>query len=294
MAFKTMSRPLNLFRSINPMSMASRISLVQCQTKSLVTLSVDSNTGIGTMSMASPPVNSITLEFMEKFINVLDEAHKNPDCKGLILTSSIPKVFSAGLDILTMYNPDVEKARTFWFTFQRLWMDLYLSRLPVIAAINGAAPAGGTIMACACDYRVMEDNPKLRMGLNETLLGIVAPWWAVKMFVATVGHREAERALALGHLYSPAEAKGVGLLDATVPAADVAINAETQLKAWMAINATARFETKKLLREPLVEDLVNFGREKDIDLFIEVITKPETQKVMAMYLAKLQGAKNKK
>jgi len=259
----------------------------------MITLSVDDSSGIGTMTMGSPPVNSITLDFMESFITTLDEATKNPACKGLILTSGVPRVFSGGLDILTMYNPEIDKARLFWYTFQRLWMDLYLSPIPTVAALNGAAPAGGTILACACDYRVMDNNEKLRMGLNETLLGIVAPWWTVKMFVATVGQREAEKSLALGKLYSPSEALSVGLIDEAVESSAVTATAEAELKKWMAINPEARFATKKLLREDLVNELLEYDREKDIDLFIDVISAPNTQKVMGHYLAQLQGKAKK-
>lgn len=42
---------------------------------------------------------------------------------------------------------------------------------------QGACPAGGCLLSLTCDYRVLADNPKYLMGLNETLLGIVAPFW---------------------------------------------------------------------------------------------------------------------
>ena len=58
-----------------------------------------------------------------------------------------------------------------------MWLSLYTAPLPVIAAINGAAPAGGCLMAMSCDYRIMAQHPKFNIGLNETLLGIVAPTW---------------------------------------------------------------------------------------------------------------------
>jgi len=285
---------INTTTTITPLAATTSISRHFIQPRrSMISVAVDETSGIGTVTMSSPPVNSISLEFMESFISNLDEAVKNPACKGLILTSGVPRVFSGGLDITTMYNPVEEKARLFWYTFQRLWMDLYLSPIPTVAAINGAAPAGGTILACACDYRVMDNNPKLRMGLNETLLGIVAPWWTVKMFVATVGQREAERALGLGKLYSPAEALAVGLVDEAVESSAVTATAEAELKKWIGINAGARFATKKLLREALVEELLDFDRERDIDLFINVISSPKTQKVMGAYLAQL-GQKAKK
>ena len=61
------------------------------------------------------------------------------------------------------------------------------------------------------------------------------------MFTATVGQRESERALALGHLYSPAEALKVGLIDEAVAGDKVLEVAEAQLKKWMIIDAGARF-----------------------------------------------------
>lgn len=47
----------------------------------------------------------------------------------------------------------------------------------VLLSLQGASPAGGCLISLSCDYRVLADNPKCVIGLNETLLGIVAPFW---------------------------------------------------------------------------------------------------------------------
>ena len=47
----------------------------------------------------------------------------------------------------------------------------------VLLPLQGACPAGGCLISLTCDYRILADNPKYLMGLNETLLGIVAPFW---------------------------------------------------------------------------------------------------------------------
>lgn len=47
----------------------------------------------------------------------------------------------------------------------------------VLPPLQGASPAGGCLMSLTCDYRVLADNPRYAIGLNETLLGIVAPFW---------------------------------------------------------------------------------------------------------------------
>ncbi|XP_056275714.1 enoyl-CoA delta isomerase 1, mitochondrial-like [Pseudoliparis swirei] len=59
-----------------------------------------------------------------------------------------------------------------------MWLKLYGSSMVTIAAINGSSPAGGCLMSMTCDYRIMADNPRHSVGLNETQLGIVAPFWA--------------------------------------------------------------------------------------------------------------------
>lgn len=49
---------------------------------------------------------------------------------------SSPTVFSAGLDILEMYKPELENGRHFWTQVQEVWLKLYGSSFPTAAAIN--------------------------------------------------------------------------------------------------------------------------------------------------------------
>lgn len=44
-------------------------------------------------------------------------------------------------------------------------------------SLQGACPAGGCLITLTCDYRVLANNPRYCIGLNETQLGIVAPFW---------------------------------------------------------------------------------------------------------------------
>lgn len=57
------------------------------------------------------------------------------------------------------------------------WPSGTLQGPAVWLSLQGACPAGGCMMALSCDFRVLADNPKYHIGLNETLLGIVAPFW---------------------------------------------------------------------------------------------------------------------
>lgn len=48
----------------------------------------------------------------------------------------VPKIFSAGLDILEMFQPKEERLHDFWRTLQNMWLQLYMSPLPIVAAVN--------------------------------------------------------------------------------------------------------------------------------------------------------------
>ena len=104
-----------------------------------------------------------------------------------------------------MYKPDSARLAAFWFAFQQVYLDLYGSRLACIAAVEGHAPAAGCMLSLACDYRIMsatDGKHRPTTGLNESQFGIVAPPWLAEMMASTIGQRDAEKALALGTLYS--------------------------------------------------------------------------------------------
>lgn len=49
--------------------------------------------------------------------------------------------------------------------------------LMIMLPLQGPCLAGGCLVSLACDYRILADNPKYVIGLNETQLGIYAPFW---------------------------------------------------------------------------------------------------------------------
>lgn len=85
--------------------------------------------------MARTPVNSLNTELLGALKTSLLEAQNNRS-KGIILTSSLPTIFSAGLDITEMYNTDKKRLTDFWSTLQDTWLTLYSLNIPIAAAIN--------------------------------------------------------------------------------------------------------------------------------------------------------------
>jgi len=251
----------------------------------LVNVKMEETKGFAVVSMSKPPVNSLSLEMIQSLSQTLGQLEKEK-CRGVILTSALPKIFSAGLDIREMYKPEEERLRNFWYSLQGLWLQLYGSKMATVALINGHSPAGGCLLAISCDYRIMVGE-KFRIGLNETQLGIVAPYWFRDSMINTVGTRQTEMALQLGTLFSSEEALNIGLVDEVVPDQTSATTlAESKMKEFLKIPGTARYLSKLTVREEALKKLAN-NREADVDNFVSFAMSAPVQKGLGLYLESL-------
>jgi len=247
--------------------------------------------GFTVISMNKGPVNSLNLEFLQEMKEAVVSAERSS--RGIVLTSSLPTIFSAGLEITEMYKPDKERLHSFWGALQDLFLALYGCKVPTVAAINGHSPAGGCLLSMSCDYRVMV-GPKFTIGLNETQLGIVAPFWFKDAMVQTIGTRETELALMLGTLFSTQQALRIGLVDSMVESKEEALaEAEALLTKLMQIPNEARHVSKMLMRQDLY-DRLSSKKTEDIENFSNFIVQPIIQEPMGKYLQALQSkSKNK-
>ncbi|XP_025048884.1 enoyl-CoA delta isomerase 1, mitochondrial, partial [Alligator sinensis] len=255
-----------------------------------ILVELEEGAGVAVMKMKSPPVNSLSLDFLTEFSISLEKLENDRGCRGVILTSAVPKIFSAGLDIKEMCGKSAEHYAEFWRAVQEMWLKLYKSNMVTIAAINGNCPAGGCLMAVSCDYRIMAENPKYSIGLNETQLGIVAPFWFKDTMVNTIGHRATERSLQLGLLYSASDALKIGIVDELVPEEKVLNAAAATMSQWLAIPDYARQISKSMMRKPTLDRLLTH-RESDIQNFVSFVTKDSIQKSLQMYMESLKQRK---
>jgi Delta3-Delta2-enoyl-CoA isomerase len=144
-------------------------------------------------------------------------------------------------------------------------------------------------MACSCDYRIMSKGP-FKIGLNETLLGITAPFWFRETFINTIGYRESEKALQLGKLYTSDEALAINLVDELVEPANLMAQAEKHMQSWLKIPSVARELTKSSMRRDTLSKLLA-QKEADIENFVEFISKEFIQKSLKVYLESLKKPK---
>lgn len=101
--------------------------------------------------------------FLEAMLTALDEIEADKTMKSVVIESSDPKYWSLGIDLNWMMgimgNPEQhDDIRKFLYRLNDLFKRLLTYPMPVIAAMGGHAFGDGSIMACACDFRLMRSD----------------------------------------------------------------------------------------------------------------------------------------
>lgn len=172
---------------------------------------VDLEGGIRVLRLANPPVNALSPAVIAALRDALDQSFSD-GVEALVLAGG-PKVFSAGLDVPTLLGLSRDEILGFWRDFFGVAARLSRSPVPVAAAIDGHAPAGGAVISLFCDVRIMARGP-FRIGLNEVQVGLPVPGAIQAALRRQVGSRVAERLLVTGEMVESERALDIGFVDA--------------------------------------------------------------------------------
>ena len=173
------------------------------------------DSGVATITLNRPDKrNAISFALLEELLAALDEVERS-SAQVVILTGA-GKAFCAGLDLDELKNllgkthdENVEDSSRMGRIFRRI----YDFPLPTIAAVNGAAIAGGTGFATMCDFTLAV--PDAKFGYTEVRIGFV-PAIVSSMLVWQVGHKIARDLLLTARLFDAAEAHRYGLVNEVV------------------------------------------------------------------------------
>lgn len=150
-----------------------------------------------------PPVNALSGELIVALRKAIQAAPG--DGARAVILSGAPGRFSGGLDVPLLLGLDRAAMASLWREFYALLGAIAASPIPIVAAITGHAPAGGTVLALFCDWRIMAEGD-YKIGLNEVQVGIPLPPVILAGLRRLIGPRQAERLAVSGGLFSPQEA----------------------------------------------------------------------------------------
>jgi Delta3-Delta2-enoyl-CoA isomerase len=231
-----------------------------------------------------PPVNALNPELVRTVDEALASAMQN-GARALVI-SGRPGLFSAGLDVPELLTLDADGMTAFWRSFFGLLGRVARSDIPVVAALTGHSPAGGTVIALFADYRV-QARGDFRLGLNEVQVGLVVPPVIHQALVRLIGIYPAERHLVRGQMIPADEALKLGLVDELVEPDAVVARAVDWCRTHLALPAEAMAGTRRLCRADLA-GLFEKPDALDIDSFVQGWFADSTQATLKAMVERLR------
>lgn len=218
---------------------------------------------IAVLHMEHGKVNAIDLELFVRLDELLGELLVSDDAPRALVLTGRGSAFSAGVDLFRVLDAgeDAEGGEAYGTAFlgqlDRTLRRVFTLPVPVIAAINGHAIAGGCVLAAACDRRLMADG-KGRIGVSELKVGVPFPVTALEVLRSLLSPRTLQDLVLTGRLLDVHEALAAGLVDEVVPEGELLERALKQARSLARVPATSYAVTKRLLRQPTVERIERY------------------------------------
>jgi enoyl-CoA hydratase len=236
---------------------------------------------IAILRMAHGKANTLDLELLEGIAAELDAVEREAP-RALVLSAG-GTIFSAGVDLFRIVDGGAAYVDRFVPALERALARLFTFPLPVVAAVNGHAVAGGCILALACDYRILARG-KGRIGIPEQRVGVPFPTWALEIVRFAVSPSEVQAMMHLGRTYLPDEALARGLAEEAAEPAELLERAVAVAADLGAIAPETFRLTKRQLRRT-VEERVERGAAFDAEI-LAAWKSPATHEVIRDYLAR--------
>ena len=173
---------------------------------------------VAIVTLCRPPANALNHAFMAEMCTLLPRL-RSPEIGAVILTAE-GRFFSAGLDLFEVFSYSPEQGAAFATAFDDAITGFFALPMPLIAAINGHAVAGGTVLAATADFRLIADG-EAKMGLTEIQVGVPFPASAMEAVRYACAGPHLTEVLLRGQTYLPKEAVARSLADEVVPAAEL-------------------------------------------------------------------------
>lgn len=202
------------------------------------------------LALDRPPVNALDVETLDDLTDALVEA-RGDDPDAVVLTGA-GRCFSAGADLQRILRGDASYIDAGIEALTRAFEALFTFPRPVVAAVNGHALAGGCVLTCACDYRVMSSTAG-RIGAIELAAGVPFPAWALEIMRFAVGNDDLQEIILFGSSYEPAEALDRGLIDEVVGETELSSRAEDVAQTLAKVPRNTFSLTKAAVRKPAIE-----------------------------------------
>ncbi len=213
---------------------------------SYTTLKLELDGEIGIITLNRPDKrNAISPAMIDDLLAALDEAERGP-ARVVILTGA-GKAFCAGMDLEALRELATQTQEQHVANAERMgkmFYRVYSFPKPLIAAVNGAAIAGGTGLATLADFTLAV--PEAKFGYTEVRIGFLPAVVSV-FLVGQVGEKSTRELLLTGKIFDAAEAHRLGLVTELVPQEKLMESARELAQSLIASSPTSLRLTKRII-----------------------------------------------
>lgn len=218
------------------------------------TIQITYHSGVATITLNRPDKrNAISFELIDDLLRGLDEVAKSGAL--VVILTGAGKAFCSGMDLENLkelIGRSPEENLRDSETMVRLFRSLYEFPKATIAAVNGAAIAGGTGLALLCDFTLAV--PEAKFGYTEVRIGFV-PAIVSTFLLRQVGEKQARDLLLTGRIFGTEEAFRMGLISEIVAPENLMTRAREVAALLMENSPASLRATKKLLNDHARSDL---------------------------------------
>lgn len=238
--------------------------------------------GVAVLAMAHGKVNALDIEFCDALAGRFDDLRRL-DAKAIVLTGK-DGIFSAGVDLKRLSAGGADYTRQFLPALHRLFDAVFFHPKPVIAAVNGHAIAGGCVLACCADRRIMARDAG-RIGVTEILVGVPFPALAFEIVRFAVPPRYLSEFTLSGATYATDEAQRLGWVNEVTDSGQLINRAIAAAKELSLLSPAAFAQTKLQIRQPVAERLKKSGEATD-KAVTDIWAAPATLSYIREYVAR--------
>lgn len=218
--------------------------------------------------------NSFTIELLKELKKIIQEINEKEALCGLILTGA-GRFFSSGFDLPMFLNlKDLNEVIAFFNEEEEILLDLFMCKKPVVSAMNGHSAAAGLIFAMASDYRLINNHPKIKVGMSEIKIGLpLSIAQAEVMRFGLNSDRCYRDVMFFGEMVDVYKAKEMGLVDEIVEEGLLLNRAKEIVSLW--INTPGRpfiplkYAMKKHVAERIRKGLKEENWQSRLNCFFE-------------------------
>jgi enoyl-CoA hydratase len=238
--------------------------------------------GIAVVTLKHGKANTLDIELCDALAARFSEL-RGGNARAIVITGQ-GAIFSAGVDLIRLSAGGADYVRKFLPALHRMFEAVFFCPKPVVAAINGHAIAGGCVLACCADRRIMARGSG-RTGVTEILVGVPFPPLAFEIMRAAVPGRYLAELMLGGATYEADAALQRGLIDEIVNADTLLPDAIGAAQKLAALSPPAFALTKTQLRQGALERLERSGAATD-KLATDIWAAPEALGCVRDYVAR--------